>query len=134
MRDTLERAVLALSAAALILVGFTGLVSPAQLFDPLGVPLPTPAGRNEIRAAYGGMHLGVGLLVLAWTLRRERRRAALWVVAVFMGGLALGRLASLFADGPPGAFVLRLWVPEALAGGIAATLLSLRRGHGNGPT
>jgi hypothetical protein len=133
LRDALEIAVLALSAVALVLVGVTGLFSPAQLFDPLGVPLLTPAGRNEIRAAYGGMHLGVGLLLIVWTWQRERRRAALWLVAAFMGGLALGRLASLFADGAPGSFVLRLWVPEALAASIAAALLSLRRrGHGNG--
>jgi hypothetical protein len=135
MRNALEIAVLGLSAVALVVVGFTGLVSPAQLFDPLGVTLPTPAGRNEIRAAYGGMHLGVGLLLLAGVGRRERRRAALWLVVAFMGGLALGRLVSLVADGAPGDFVMRLWVPEALAGGLAAALLSFgRRQHGNGST
>jgi hypothetical protein len=135
MRDAVEIAVLALSGAALVVVGVTGLVSPASLMDPLGITLPTVAGRNEIRATYGGMHLGVGLLLLAGAWHREHRRAALWLVVAFLGGLALGRLAGLLADGPPGAFVVQLWVPEALAGGLAAALLSLRRrDHGNGST
>lgn len=134
MREGIETALLVLSGLALVAVGVTGSASPAALFDPLGVPLATVAARNEVRAAYGGMHLGVGLLLLAGARRREHRRQALWLVAMFMGGLALGRLLSLFIDGAPGPFVVRLWIPEALAGIAAAVLLSNpRREHAPGP-
>ena len=67
--------------------------------------------------------------------RRTHRRPALWLVLAFMGGLAVGRAVSLLVDGPPGPFVLRLWIPEALAGGVAGALLwAGRRQNGNHPT
>ena len=131
MRTAIEIALLLLSGLALVAVGLTGLVSPDSLFDPLGVALTSVAGRNEVRAAYGGMHLGLGALLLSSAWRPAQRRAGLWLVAAFMGGLALGRFSSLLLDGAPGAFVVRLWIPEALAGIAAVVLLAKqRREHG----
>lgn len=132
MRRGLEIALLCLSGLALLAVGLTGLVSPESLFDPLGVALTSVAGRNEVRAAYGGMHLGVGALLLWAAWCPAQRRAGLWLVAAFMGGLALGRFSSLLFDGAPGAFVVRLWLPEALAG-IAAVVLLVKQRREDGP-
>jgi hypothetical protein len=134
VKPALEVLLIVVSGLALVAVGVTGLASPAALFDPLGVALPTAAGRNEVRAAYGAMHLAVGLLLLAGARRRELRRPALWLVFAFMGGLALGRAVSLAVDGSPGGFVVRLWIPEALAGAVAGTLLWAGRQHGDHPT
>jgi hypothetical protein len=95
--------------------------------DPLGIPLAGPSAHSEIRAAYGGMHAAIGLLLLYAAVRAELRRAGLWLALCFMGGLTAGRLVSLAADGVPNAFVLRLLAAEALAAVLAAVLLGTAR-------
>lgn len=115
MRRRFEIAVLGLSGLAILATGVTGLTDPQALFTPLGLRIEGASAHNEIRAAYGGMHVGIGLLLLAGAFRPSFRRAALWVGLAFMGGLTIGRCVSVFVDGPPGAFVYQLWIPEGIA-------------------
>lgn len=124
MRNGLTIAVLGLSGLAILATGVVGLTDPQALFTPLGLEIEGVDARNEIRAAYGGMHIGIGVLLLVGAARASLRRAALWVGLAFMGGLTLGRLVSLAVDGMPGAFVFRLWIPEAVAAAAAAILLA----------
>lgn len=114
---------LALSGLSLLAVGWVGLTAPQDLMDPLGITLSSAGARSEIRAAYGGMHLAVGLLLLYAAARPGARSAGLWLTLCFMGGLTLGRLVSLVADGAPGGFVLRLLAAEGLAAVLALVLL-----------
>ncbi len=114
---------LALSGLSLLTVGWVGLTAPQDLMDPLGIALSSPDARSEIRAAYGGMHLAIGLLLLYAAARPGSRTAGLWLVLCFMGGLTVGRLVSLVVDGVPGGFVLRLLAAEALAAALALVLL-----------
>lgn len=118
--------VLAVSGLALIGVGWTGLTDPAGLMQPLGIPLEGPSAHNEIRAAYGGMHLGLGLFLVVGALRPALRQVGLWVNACIMGGLVAGRLASFAVDGPASGFVLVLLAVEAL--GAIASALALASG------
>lgn len=114
---------LALSGLSLIGVGWVGISAPQDLMAPLGIPLAAPSAHSEIRAAYGGMHFAVGLLLLYAAARADRRRAGLRLTLCFMGGLTVGRLVSLAADGVPNAFVVRLLLAEALAAVLAGVLL-----------
>ncbi len=123
MRRGIEIAVLGLSGLAILATGVTGLTNPQALFTPLDLQIEGVSARNEIRAAYGGMHIGIGILLLVGAWRPAFSRSALWVGLAFMGGLTLGRLVSLFVDGAPGAFVFQLWVPEAIAAVATAALL-----------
>ena len=118
---------LALSALALLSVGWVGLSAPQELMTPLDISLEGPSAKSEIRAAYGGMHLAIALLLLYTAARVELRRTGLWLVLFFMGGLTVGRFVSLVADGVPNAFVLRLLLAEGLGTVLAAVLLSRRR-------
>ena len=119
-------AVLGLCAVAMLYVGWSGLTAPASLMDPLGIPLTGPAARNEIRAAYGGMHVGIGLFLLATALRPALNVVGLWANLCVMGGLVAGRAASLVVDGAPGAFALGLLAVEGVAALASALLLVAR--------
>jgi hypothetical protein len=71
------------------------------------------------------MHFALGLLFLSGAFRRALRVPALLVVALFTGGLVLGRLLSLALDGMPNLFVAGLFALEAL-GCAVATVLYMR--------
>lgn len=118
--------VLALCGIAMVWIGWTGLRAPATLMDPLGIPLDGPAALSEIRAAYGGMHVGIGLFLLATALRTDLRRVGLWANLCIMGGLVAGRLASIAVDGSPGGFALGLLTVEGIAATASAVLLAAR--------
>ena len=118
--------VLALCGIAMVYIGWTGLSAPAALMDPLGIPLAGPAARNEIRAAYGGMHVGIGLFLLATALRAELRAVGLWASLCIMGGLVAGRLVSITVEGSPGGFALGLMAVEGVAAAASAVLLVAR--------
>lgn len=121
--DRIVPVALALSGIAMLYVGWTGLTAPASLMDPLGIPLAGPSAHNEIRAAYGGMHVGIGLFLLATALRPALHGVGLWANLCIMGGLVAGRAASLVVDGAPGGFVFGLLSVEALAATASAALL-----------
>jgi len=123
VRRGLEIAILGLCGAALLATGITELATPQTLFTPLDLRIEGASALNEIRAAYGGMHVGIGVLLLVGAGRTAFRRAALWVGLAFLGGLAAGRLVSLMVDGAPGGFVYRLWIPEAVGAMLIGVLL-----------
>ena len=123
-RKWLTPLVLGGSGLALLVVGWIGLSAPADLMEPLGIPLDGPSAHNEIRSAYGGMHVGLGLFLVATALRPSLRAVGLWVNLCIMGGLVAGRLASFAIDGAPGDFVVRLFIPEAIGAVLSALLLT----------
>lgn len=123
MSNAATIATLGISGLAILATGVTGLTNPQALFTPLGIHLQGASAFNEIRAAYGGMHIGIGLVLLVGAWKPSFRRPALWVGLAFMGGLTIGRLVSAMLDGPPSAFVYQLWIPEAVAALLCAALL-----------
>jgi hypothetical protein len=124
--DRIVPVALALSGLAMLYVGWTGLTAPANLMEPLGIPLAGPSAHNEIRAAYGGMHVGIGIFLLATALRPALRGVGLWANLCIMGGLVAGRVASLVVDGAPGGFVFGLLAAESVATLASAGLLAAR--------
>jgi len=90
---------LALSAAIFLALGVSALAAPASFLPSVGMRMVGPGANVEVRAMYGGLELGLGLLLVGWTWRPARRRDALWVLAASRGGLGLGRLLGLAAAG-----------------------------------
>ena len=119
------RWLLGVSALMFLALGLNGLFNPVGHLAPYGLELATPGWLGEVRANYGGMHLGIGLLLALGATRVAWQRTGLAVLLVFLGGLAVGRTLSVFLDGlPPGfafAFIAIEWLGAALA------LLLLRR-------
>lgn len=104
-------------------VGFISLVSPQTGVDPLGLQLVTINSLNEIRANYGGMHLLLGLFMLGAAVRDIWQRQALLIIALFTGGLVLGRVTSIVVDGTPDAMIWSFLLIEAVGCLWASALL-----------
>jgi hypothetical protein len=120
-----EKIFLILVGAVFVGLGTYNLVLPVAAISIFEIALVEVSSLNEIRANYGGMHLFLGLLFLYGALASRFRDAALLVVAVFTGGLVLGRLASLMLDGTPNEAIWALLILESV-GCVVAALLFLR--------
>jgi hypothetical protein len=121
-----EKIFLVLVGAIFIGLGTYNLVLPVAAISIFKITLVEVSSINEIRANYGGMHLLLGLFFLYGALANRFRDAALLVVAVFTGGLVLGRLVSLMLDGSPNEAIWALLIVESV-GCVVAALLFLRK-------
>lgn len=75
------------------------LIEPQVLVNMLDIGDSVPM-KVEIRAMYGGLQLGIGLLIL-WAMMRtelEQQMAFATLIACF-GGLAIGRAVGILVDG-----------------------------------
>ncbi len=77
----------------------------------------------DMRATYGGMGLGIGLLF--WFLARQRETiiAGLAGTALVLGGIALGRGVGFVTDGAPNAFMLAMFCTEVLFAVLSVSAL-----------
>ena len=117
------RWLLGITAVMFVALGLNGLLNPVGHLAPYGLELATPGWLGEVRANYGGMHLAMGVLFLFGAWLEQWRRPALILIAAFCGGLVLGRLVSIGAEGWPNPFVTQLLVVEVVATAIAVALL-----------
>jgi hypothetical protein len=116
---TLERIYLA--ANLLIFGGFAAafFAAPDTLGGLIGITLRDNTARADFRAMYGGLSLGVGV-VLALGLTKPRwREPALLLGVTTAAGLALGRLLTLATHGPAGLYI---------EGSLASELISVITG------
>ncbi|MCU1297042.1 MAG: hypothetical protein JWO91_1320 [Acidobacteriaceae bacterium] len=118
----LDRIALAITAAAFAGFGAASFIRP-QILTKVGLRAASSTGTAEIRAMYGGMELGFGLFFAIAAMRLNPSREALLAQVCGIGGLAVGRLASLLIDNPD-AVVKLLFLAEAgtATAGIIALL------------
>ena len=101
--------ILGLAALEICGVGLVYLVAPRVMMESNGLTLTGVNDAHLVRSAYGGLFVAFGSLFAAGAVSARLTRHALVALAVFMGGFAVGRIASLLADGwPPGAFLFAL--------------------------
>ena len=96
-------AVLALAALGFLGFGLWFLIDPIGPLAAIGITATGAPAPTEFRAFYGGLEVGLGLLMLVAAARPERRTAGLWLVLATNGGIAAGRLIGVALDG--------VWVP-----------------------
>ena len=83
--------------------------------------------RIEVGAFYGGIEIGIGLLLLMSTSQRQYHRAGLWLLLGTHGGIGLTRLALMLASVTHTPFLIVVGAYELLFAGLArAGLLSTR--------
>ena len=120
-----EKIFLVLVGLIFIGLGTYSLVQPVDAVSIFEITLIEVSSINEVRANYGGMHLLLGLFFLYGAVAMRFQDAAILVVALFTGGLVLGRLVSLVLDGSPNEAVWALLIVESF-GFVVAALLFLR--------
>lgn len=93
------RIFLAISTLIWLPYGVYCFVHPGYLGEAAGVISMTATGMTELRAMYGGLQVGIGLLALAGLLHDSFRRHALVMLAFLCGGLCSTRIAGAVLDG-----------------------------------
>ena len=95
----LGRIFLALMGIAFAPYGLFCLVSPQSVAGLTGMVLPNATALTEVRAMYGGLQVGLGLLFIDFAIRKRFVETGLVVLVVMLGSLALARGFGLFIDG-----------------------------------
>ncbi len=113
---------LALALGGLCFLGFGAvmLVSPQAAMADLGLVVPDGPATTEIRSFYGGLELGLGMLLLAALRKVQYRRAGLVLGCVTYGSIAAARALGMLIDRSSSGF---LWA--ALGVEVALALLFL---------
>jgi hypothetical protein len=99
-------------------MGIGALVKPRVVTAQFGILDLTPAGRNEVRAVYGGFGLMIAAVLVAALLWPPLRTGVLIAVAASLGGMASGRLVSAAIDRVIDKWPLRYLVLEAVAAAL----------------
>lgn len=82
------------------LMGAVALAAPERITATFDVPRLTAAGRNEVRAVYGGFGV-MTAAVLVWGLETPALRPGVFLsVAAALAGMALGRLVAAAIERP----------------------------------
>ena len=122
----LGKFVLWLSAIVLISYGLACLFSPALPAAYAGLIISNGDALAEMGAMYGGLQTGFGVFCMLGALRTEYYRAALVLLLLCIGGLALVRCFWAFSgDGVIGAYTYGALIYEYSTAILAA--LALRR-------
>jgi hypothetical protein len=101
--NTFRIAVLALAGLGFLGFGLWFLVDPITPLALTGITATGAPAPTEFRAFYGGLEVGLGLLMLYAAAKPQWRTAGLWLVIATNGGIAAGRLLGVAIDG--------VWVP-----------------------
>jgi len=123
-QTSLARAFLLVAAVGLLPVALSYGVAPARSLPWLFGIDATGVNAQHVFRAIMGLYLAMICFWIAGALRPSVRIPALWSLIVFMIGLGVGRLFSLFVDGWPHPLLVVYMVVEFIMG--AAGLYILR--------
>ncbi len=106
------RVFLILSALLWLPYGVYCFFDPTMLNVAAGISFAGPTGSTEIRAMYGGLQIGIGILCALGALRAEWRQTAVRTLLVLVGGLFLTRIAGAALDGSMSTYTVSALVFE----------------------
>ena len=123
------RIYLMLSVLLWLPYGLFCVFQPGYLSEAAGVVGSTPTGTTEIRAMYGGLQAGIGVMCGFALLRPNFAQPALTALCFLVGGLFLARLTGFVIDGSGSQYTYGTLVFEssyAIAAGWLARGSTLR--------
>ena len=103
---------LLLSGIGFMLIGINTFRDPIAAMVGVELGVQSINALNEVRANYGGMQIGIGILLFSAALLQWLSRSALLALSLITGGLVVGRLVSIMLDGMPNTTVQALLILE----------------------
>lgn len=90
-------------AIVLVMLAFLGmglgaLISPHQVTQQFGISSLTAAGKNEVRAVYGGFGLAMAFMLLVAIYQPELKAGICFTLSAALAGMAFGRFVSWSID------------------------------------
>lgn len=119
----LSKIILIAGAVIYLAFGFLFLINPDIITTMDGIVLPDRPAANHIRAVYGGMEIGLGMLLIYFCLVKDGVRKGLIVLAFSIGVTALSRLYGIVFDGGGDMSNILSFVAEFAFAGMALILL-----------
>ena len=109
-----SKVVLLINAILFILFGTGFMFAPAALSQWItGAAPSTPSAMIDMRATYGGLALGIG--ILWWSCANNGSlRIGLFSAFLVLVSVAGGRIIGIFLDGSPNAFMFILLAAEII--------------------
>ncbi len=87
-----------------------------------GASPSTASGLMDLRATYGGMTAGVGLVLLLLAAQKEHLAFALLTIAIILLFMAISRAFGMVIDGPANGFMYGYLVAEIIGATISLGL------------
>lgn len=97
--SSFARLVLALGALGFLGFGLAFYARPVPLGEYVQLGVGSPVAIVEVRAMYGGLELGIGVLLAACVLRPGWCQLGLLAAALCLGGLGGGRASAMLLGG-----------------------------------
>ncbi|MEE3320543.1 MAG: DUF4345 family protein [Pseudomonadota bacterium] len=105
-----------LVAAVFLLYGLGFIVAPGVLMSQVVGEVPVASSAwIDLRATYGGLSVGVGVILWVLAGSAATLRTGALGVSVLMVAMALGRSVGIAVDGNPNGYMLLYLVMEAIA-------------------
>jgi cytochrome c biogenesis protein CcdA len=118
----LNSIVIAIAGLGFVGFGASCLFWPDAVLSGVGIVTTSTEAQVEIRAMYGGLELGLGLLLLN-CFKPERQHFGVLLSLASYGGLALARLLSMLMLGTSTPFLLFALLWEAVIAALALQAL-----------
>lgn len=101
-----------------LLMGLGSIVAPIRVTRQFDIVTLTPAGRNEVRAVYGGFGLAMAAMFATALLQPDLRSGICLTAAAALAGMGGGRLLSAGIDRQIGRFPLFYLCLEVILAGL----------------
>lgn len=96
--DLADNYAICILAVGFVIMGIGALLKPELVTTQFGIPILSSAGRNEVRAVYGGFGIFMACALAVAMSRPEMRSGICFTVAAALLGMAAGRLLSALVD------------------------------------
>jgi hypothetical protein len=118
-----SRLLLGSASLGVAAIGIIYLFTPQTFLSIYGIDLRSASETNLYRSGYGGLFLAFAILFALGALGTQHSRTAQLALLTFMGGLAVGRLVSVVADGWPHPLLTAVLAMELTYAGAAGVVL-----------
>jgi hypothetical protein len=121
--NLLARVTLWLAGLGFLGFGVSILVAPQAVLAGAAIEVGNAAALVELRAFYGGLEIGLGLLLLLSDRRARWRRPGLCLVLAAYGGIAAARIVGMWVGQTTSGFIWIALATELLLAAMAAVAL-----------